>query len=55
MARLGLGRQGVVDAPLPRALPPTLFSRLGNTVPLMLAFLAAVAGLLAGRVLRRWE
>lgn len=55
VARLGLGRQGVVDAPLPRALPPTLFSRLGNTVPLMLAFLAAVAGLLAGRVLRRWE
>jgi apolipoprotein N-acyltransferase len=30
--RLGLGRQGVIDMPLPRALPPTLYSRFGEII-----------------------
>ena len=29
-ARLGLGRQGVIDADLPGHLPPTVFSRVGE-------------------------
>lgn len=55
VARLGLGQQGVVDSPLPKALPPTPFSRLGNLLPLLLAAAAAVAGLLVGKLGRRWE
>lgn len=52
IARLGLGRPGVVDAPLPKPLPPTLFSRFGNAVPLGLAFVCAAAGIALGR---RWR
>jgi apolipoprotein N-acyltransferase len=33
-ATLGLGRRGVVDAPLPRRLGSPVFARLGNAVPL---------------------
>jgi apolipoprotein N-acyltransferase len=32
IARLGLGETGVVDAPLPAALPPTPYSRYGGAV-----------------------
>ena len=35
-ARLGLGQEGVVDGPLPAALPPTLFARWGNLATLLL-------------------
>lgn len=35
--RLGLGEQGVIDAALPEALPPTPFARWGNLLPLALA------------------
>jgi apolipoprotein N-acyltransferase len=42
LAMLGLGEAGSLDAPLPRALPPTLYSRIGD-----LGFLLAV-GLLIG-------
>lgn len=55
VARLGLGRQGVVDTPLPKPLPPTLFSRYGNLVPLVLAVLCAVIGVALHRVQRDWE
>ncbi|MGE5514209.1 MAG: apolipoprotein N-acyltransferase [Bacteroidota bacterium] len=55
VTRLGLGRQGVVDSPLPQPLPPTLYSRFGNLVPLMLAGLCALIGLLLQRMERRWE
>lgn len=55
LSRLGLGRQGVVDAPLPRPLAPTLFARFGNAVPLALALLCGLAGLVLDRVQRRWE
>lgn len=55
VARLGLGRQGVVDAPLPRPLPPTVFSRFGNALPLALAALCALLGVVVQRIERRWE
>jgi apolipoprotein N-acyltransferase len=30
VARLGLGIEGVLDANLPSALPPTIYARFGN-------------------------
>lgn len=35
-AHLGLGREGVIDGPLPVALPPTPFARLGDLATLLL-------------------
>jgi len=49
VARIGLNLTGVLEAPLPGALPPTLFARLGLAIPLLLALLALAAGLHAGR------
>ena len=41
-ARLGLGAYGVIDARLPRALPPTFYSRYGDTgLALLLGLLLA--------------
>lgn len=42
LAELGLGVAGSLDAPLPRALAPTVYSRAGDTI-----FLVVVAALLA--------
>jgi apolipoprotein N-acyltransferase len=42
-------RPGVIDAMLPAPLPPTLFARLGNVLPLGFALLLAVGALLVGR------
>ncbi len=42
-ASLSLGRMGVVDAPLPAALAPTLYARFGDTIFLIL-LIAATAG-----------
>lgn len=50
-ARLALGETGVVDAPLPLALPPTLYSRYGFAIPATLLF-AGFAGLIAARARR---
>ena len=36
IARLGLGRQGVLTVPLPGALPPTLYAHYGRLIPLLL-------------------
>jgi apolipoprotein N-acyltransferase len=45
-ARLGLGREGVLDAALPAALGgPTLFGRFGNLIALILVAACAVAGI----------
>ncbi|HKD47479.1 MAG TPA: apolipoprotein N-acyltransferase [Rhizomicrobium sp.] len=41
-AHLNLGRIGVIDANLPRALPPTFYARFGD-IPFALLLLAAVA------------
>lgn len=53
IARLGLSRRGVVDAGLPRPLPPTPYGRFGNAVPLSLAGALALLGLGLGWRLRR--
>ena len=42
-------RPGVIDATLPAPLPPTLFARFGNVLPLLFALLIALAGLLVER------
>ncbi len=41
--RLGLGAQGVIDAPLPPALPPTLYDRFGDTVFALMMALSLTA------------
>lgn len=43
---LPLGRQGVLVAALPGALPPTLYSRFGLIIPLVLAVLTMLFGAL---------
>jgi apolipoprotein N-acyltransferase len=45
VARLGLGVQGVLVAPVPGDLPPTLFARLGLPAPALLAIVSCAAGL----------
>ena len=47
--RLGLERQGILVAPLPAPLPPTIFSRIGLWAPALLALLAGLAGVLLSR------
>ena len=47
-ARLGLEQSGVLDAPLPVAIDPTLYSRYGNLAPLILGTLI-LAGAFAFR------
>ncbi|HEY0147914.1 MAG TPA: apolipoprotein N-acyltransferase [Allosphingosinicella sp.] len=42
-------KPGVIDAALPAPLPPTLFARFGNVLPLLFALLLVGAALLAGR------
>lgn len=42
---LRLDETGVVDSPLPRAIPPTPFSQYGNRVPLLLAVLCLLLSL----------
>ena len=43
-AQLGLGRTGILDADLPKAIAPPLYARLGDVVPAALAlFLLALA------------
>jgi apolipoprotein N-acyltransferase len=36
LARLDLGREGVLDSPLPAALPPTPYARLNDVALLIL-------------------
>ncbi|MCG7361791.1 apolipoprotein N-acyltransferase [Roseomonas sp. ACRSG] len=48
-ARLGLGQMGSILAPLPGALPPTLYSRFGAWIPGLLALAACVAPFLLVR------
>ncbi len=54
VARLGMGQTGVLVAPLPRALPPTPFSRFGLPIPGLLALLALVCGMLPAGTLTRF-
>ncbi len=49
MARIEQHRAGAFDARLPAALPPTLFARVGNALPLGLALTLLVSGVAIGR------
>ncbi|MGC2854905.1 apolipoprotein N-acyltransferase [Novispirillum sp. DQ9] len=49
VASIGLDRAGIADGPLPAALPPTLYARAGNLLPLALALAVGAIGLAAGR------
>jgi len=44
VARLGMERQGILVAPLPGPLPPTIFSHLGLWAPGLLGLLASLGG-----------
>ncbi|MBQ3695360.1 MAG: apolipoprotein N-acyltransferase [Alphaproteobacteria bacterium] len=37
LGSLGLEDEGVIDSPLPKAIPPTPFAQYGNIIPLLLA------------------
>jgi apolipoprotein N-acyltransferase len=45
-------KPGVIDALLPAPLPPTLFARVGNLLPLVFALLLAAGAMLVGRQAR---
>jgi apolipoprotein N-acyltransferase len=45
VAELGSGRVGVVDSPLPVALPETLFAKFGETGFVLMLIFCAAAGL----------
>jgi apolipoprotein N-acyltransferase len=47
VARLGLGETGVVDAPLPAAAAPTLYSRYGDALLVVMLFIQGVFATLA--------
>ena len=49
MAAIGLGKPGAINAALPPARPPTLFSRGGNAIPLGVALLVLVSSVAIGR------
>ncbi len=53
--RLGMQRQGVLVAPLPGPLPPTVFSRLGLWVPACLGLAALLAGVALGWLRRQYR
>ena len=52
VARLGLGIEGVLDASLPAALPPTVYSRIGD-IPAAVIVAAALLLVIRRRVARR--
>jgi apolipoprotein N-acyltransferase len=47
VARLGLGKKGIVDGPLPVALEaPTVYAKLGNWIVLLVVLVVGGTGLL---------
>lgn len=52
VASLGHHQAGHIDTILPPAAEPTLFARLGNTAPVVLAVLLMLSGVALGRVKR---
>lgn len=50
IARLPLGERGILDAPLPQALPPTVYSRFGNIVPGVILLLTGLAAFFLRRL-----
>jgi apolipoprotein N-acyltransferase len=55
LARLARATPGVLVVPLPAALPPTPFARLGLIIPFLLASGVLAIGLLAGWDVTRWS
>ncbi|MBO7244942.1 MAG: apolipoprotein N-acyltransferase [Alphaproteobacteria bacterium] len=55
IASLPLGKQGVLDTSLPRSNPPTLFSKYGNTLPLLMIFMIFIFALLTNRREKRYQ
>ena len=53
VASLPLGAETVLDTTLPAALPPPVFARYGNLVPLSLGLLSLGLGLAGSRALRQ--
>jgi apolipoprotein N-acyltransferase len=49
VARLGLGKTGIVDADLPKSIPPTLYARLGDLPFFGMVAALALAGLFLGK------
>ncbi|MDE8348697.1 MAG: apolipoprotein N-acyltransferase [Acidocella sp.] len=49
-ASMGLNRNGVLVAPLPGALPPTIYAWFGLKIPIMLSALLIITGLLLARI-----
>jgi apolipoprotein N-acyltransferase len=52
VARLGLGIDGVLDATLPAALPPTIYARIGD-IPIAITVAAALLLVIRRRFVRR--
>ncbi|MFT3964334.1 MAG: apolipoprotein N-acyltransferase [Sphingobium sp.] len=52
VATVGAHREGRLDAVLPPAAPPTLFSRFGNILPMLLALGLVLSGVALGRIRR---
>jgi apolipoprotein N-acyltransferase len=52
VARLGLGVEGVLDAGLPAALPPTIYARIGD-IPAAITVAAALLLVIRRRIVKR--
>jgi apolipoprotein N-acyltransferase len=52
VARLDLGLEGVLDSPLPSAIPPTIYSRVGD-IPAAIIIAAALVFVIRRRVAKR--
>jgi apolipoprotein N-acyltransferase len=50
LSHIPLGEAGIIDSPLPRALVQTPYGRLGNIVPLVLAAVLCVIGIMLRRL-----
>lgn len=49
VAQVGAAQAGLIDAEMPMAAAPTLFSRFGNIIPLALGFLLLISAIALGR------
>jgi apolipoprotein N-acyltransferase len=49
VATLAMDTQGILDTPLPAALPPTLYARGGDLPAMILAVIVTLSGLLPAR------
>jgi len=52
VAQLGLGLEGVLDAGLPAAIPPTIYARIGN-IPAAIIVIVALIFVIWRRMMRQ--